>query len=128
MRAMCQGPGVLVHPKHGHICATPDGIGLSEAGTHRDWVFIELARKWYVADQRWKLNESGQLFDLSDAPWTEKAVPADTTDAAALAARTRLAAALAQLNPAGGVLDDGDGTGRHANRTENRAKRKKGDK
>jgi arylsulfatase A len=96
-----------------------------QAGTPREWVFIELARMWYVADHKWKLNEKGELFDLSDAPWAEKPVAADTKDSAALAARTKLAAALAQLNPAGGFLDDGDGTGRHANRDENRAKRKK---
>ncbi len=96
-----------------------------EAGRPREWVFIELARKWYVADQQWKLNEKGELFDLSDAPWTEKLVNANTTDAAATAARAKLSAALAQLNPAGGFLDDGDGTGRHAGREENRAKKKK---
>jgi arylsulfatase A len=96
-----------------------------QAGQPREWVFIQLARKWYVADQKWKLNEKGELFDLSDAPWTEKPVAASTTDAAALAARAKLSAALAQLNPAGGFLDDGDGTGRHANREEKRANRKK---
>ena len=92
---------------------------------NRDWVFIQLAKKWYVADREWKLNESGELFDLSDAPWTEKLVPAANASPAAVAARTRLQAALTQLNPAGGFIDDGDGTGRHANREENRANRKK---
>ena len=96
-----------------------------QSGKPREWIFIELARMWYVADQKWKLNEKGELFDLSDAPWTEKPVAPGTTDAAAVAARAKLAAALAQLNPAGGFLDDGDGTGRHANRDENRAKKKK---
>lgn len=95
-----------------------------QAGQPREWIFIELARKWYVADQKWKLNEKGELFDLSDAPWTEKPVAADTSDATAVAARTKLTAALAQLNPAGGFLDDGDGTGRHAGREEKRAKKK----
>jgi hypothetical protein len=33
------------------------------------------------------------------------------------------AAALAKLNPAGGILDDGDGTGRHANKAEKAAKK-----
>ena len=55
---------------------------------------------------------------MSDAPFAEKLVAADTKDAAALAARKRLQAALDQLNPAGGVLDDGDGTGRHANKQQ----------
>lgn len=95
-----------------------------EKGTPRDWVFVELARNWYVANRKWKLTEKGELFDLSDAPFAEKLVPTDTKDAAAIAARQRLQAALDQLNPAGGFLDDGDGTGRHIGRDENRAKKK----
>jgi arylsulfatase A len=91
----------------------------------RDWVFIQLAKMWYVADRNWKLNQAGELFDLSDAPFTEKLVPPAGAPAAAVAARARLQAALDQLNPLGGFIDDGDGTGRHANREENRAKRKK---
>ena len=94
-----------------------------EAGKPRDWIFIELARMWYVADQKWKLTEKSELFDLSDAPFAEKLVAADTKDAAAVAARKHLQAALDQLNPAGGFLDDGDGTGRHIGREENRANR-----
>jgi arylsulfatase A len=96
-----------------------------QKGNPREWVFVELARHWYVADRQWKLTETGELFDLSDAPWAEKAVPAASTDTAAAAARKRLQAALDQLNPAGGFMDDGDGTGRHAGRDEKRAKRKK---
>ena len=87
-----------------------------EAGQPRDWVFVQLARMWYVADRNWKLTQAGELFDLSDAPFTEKLVAGATKDASAIAARKRLQAALDKLNPAGGILDDGDGTGRHANR------------
>ena len=58
---------------------------------------------------------------MSDAPFSEKLVAADTKDAAAIAARKRLQPVLDKLNPAGGVLDQGDGTGRHANK----AKKKK---
>jgi arylsulfatase A len=87
-----------------------------EKGQSRDWIFVQLARMWYVADRHWKLTQTGELFDLSDAPFTEKPVAADTKDAAAIAARKHLQAALDKLNPAGGILDDGDGTGRHANR------------
>ena len=86
------------------------------AGTPREWVFVQLARRWYVADRRWKLTERAELYDLSGAPWVETPVPSDRTDPDARAARTRLQAALAQLNPAGGFIDDGDGTGRHLNR------------
>jgi arylsulfatase A len=87
-----------------------------QQGTPREWIFIELARMWYARDAGWKLTQAGELFDMSDAPFTEKLVPADTKDTAAIAARKRLQAALETLNPAGGILDNGDGTGRHANR------------
>ena len=65
-----------------------------------------------------KLNEKGELYDMSDAPFGEKLVPSDTTDATAVAARRLLQAALDKLNPAGGIIDDGDGTGRHANKAK----------
>ena len=39
-------------------------------------------------------------------------------DAAAIAARIRLQTALDQLNPAGGIQDQGDGSGRHANKVK----------
>jgi hypothetical protein len=55
---------------------------------------------------------------MSDAPFGEKLVPSDTTDATAVAARRLLQAALDKLNPAGGIIDDGDGTGRHANKAK----------
>ncbi len=85
--------------------------------THpREYVFVELARKWYAADSHWKLTQSGKLFDLSDAPFAEKPVDATSTDPEAVAARAKLSAVLAKLNPAGGHLDEGDGTGRHANK------------
>jgi hypothetical protein len=71
---------------------------------------------WYVRNAGWKLNEKGELYDLSDAPFVETLVTADTTDPAAVAARKELQAALDKLNPAGGILDDGDGTGRHADK------------
>jgi len=85
-----------------------------ESGKPREWIYNQLAAMWYVRDAGWKLNEKGELFDMNDAPFTEKLITADT--AASKAARTKLAAALAQLNPAGGILDRGDGTGRHADK------------
>ena len=89
-----------------------------EKGQPREWAFNQLARMWSVRETGWKLNQAGELFDMSDAPFTEKLVAADTQDAAASAARKRLQAALKQLNPAGGILDDGDGTGRHAGKNK----------
>ena len=88
----------------------------------REWVFNQLAGMWYVRDAGWKLNQAAELFDMSGAPFTETLVPLETTDPAARAARSRLQAVLAKLDPAGGIVDDGDGTGRHANRKKNKAK------
>ena len=93
-----------------------------ETGQPRTWAFNQLARMWYVREAGWKLNQDGELFDMSDAPFTETLVPADSKDPAALAARQRMQAVLDQLNPAGGILDTGDGTGRHASR-KNKKKR-----
>jgi arylsulfatase A len=82
----------------------------------REWAFVQLARMWYVREAGWKLNQAGELFDMKNAPFEEILVAAATKDPAAIAARARLQAALDKLNPAGGILDDGDGTGRHVNR------------
>ena len=94
-----------------------------EQGKLREWIFVELGNQWYVREQKWKLNRSGQLFDMSHAPFEEKLVPKKTKDSAAIAARKRLQAALDQLNPAGGILDDSDGSGRHANKAKVKGKK-----
>ena len=91
-----------------------------ESAKPRAWVFNELARMWYVREAQWKLNEKGELFDMSGAPFTETLVTNDTE--ASKAARQRLQAVLAELNPAGGILDQGDGSGRHANKEKKKAK------
>ena len=93
-----------------------------QAGQTRPWIFNQLASMWYVREADWKLNQAGELFDMRRAPFEETLVPTDSSDPLASAARTRLAGALAQLNPAGGIPDTGDGSGRHANK----AKKKKG--
>lgn len=72
------------------------------SGKSRDWVYVELNGGWYVRDMRYKLRGNGELLDLSDGPFVEKVIPADTTDADALAAKKRLQAVLDKLNPAAG--------------------------
>ena len=94
-----------------------------EAGRPREHIFIELAKNWYVREAGWKLNEKGELYDMSDSPFTEKLIAASADTDASKAARARLAAALAKLNPAGGILDDGDGTGRHADKSKKAGKK-----
>jgi len=73
----------------------------------RDWIFVELGRRWYDRDTAWKLNESKELFDMRNAPFEETLVPDNTQDETAIAARKRLQAVLDQLNPAGGIMDPG---------------------
>ena len=101
---------------------------LGEKGKPREHIFIELAKNWYVREANWKLNEKAELFDMSDSPFTEKLVAASADTETSKAARMRLTTALAKLNPAGGILDDGDGTGRHADKSkkENKKMDKKG--
>ncbi len=76
-----------------------------EKGTPREWVFSQLDVRWFVRNDGWKLNERGEFFDMKDAPFAEKPVPADTPDAATVAARQHLQAVLAELNPAAGKTE-----------------------
>jgi arylsulfatase A len=92
----------------------------------REWAFNQRARMSWVREAGWKLNQSGELYDLSDAPFSEKLVPGDSRDATAIAARQRLQTVLDKLNPAEGILDQGDGTGRHAGRAAKKARRRSG--
>ena len=92
----------------------------------RAWAFCQLSNNYYVREAGWKLDQSGTLYDMKDAPFKEVAVAADTKDEAAVAARQRLAAALAGLNPAAGHKDEvGDGSGRSANKEDKKKKTKK---
>jgi arylsulfatase A len=93
-----------------------------EAGNPRESIFVQLGRNWYARESAWKLNEANELFDMSDAPFVEKAVPKDSTDPAAIAARTRLQAVLTQLNVVGGKISHGDGTGKHADKPKKEKK------
>lgn len=71
-----------------------------QKGTPREWVYVELSGRSFVRDARYKLTNKGELFDLKNAPFEEIAVAADTMDAEALAARTKLQAVLKE-HPAG---------------------------
>jgi arylsulfatase A len=70
-----------------------------QAGSPRDWIFVQLGPNWYVREQAWKLNNRGELSDMTDAPFVEKLVAADPPDDAAAAARKRLQAVLDKLAP-----------------------------
>ena len=89
----------------------------------RDYVFVELGRHWYDREMSWKLNESAELFDTKNAPYAEPLVSSATPDQTAVLARQRLQEILTQLNPAGGIVDPGSGSGRHANNEKRAAKK-----
>lgn len=73
-----------------------------EGGKPREWIFVQLGAGWFVRDDGWKLNEKGELFSMKDSPFVEAPVSADSSNAEAKAARERLQAILAELNPGGG--------------------------
>lgn len=84
-------------------------------GAPRDWIFTELGNDWYVRSSNWKLNRAGQLIDMRNAPFEEKEVAVDDTNKAE---KDKLQKVLDGLNPAGGYLDNGDGSGRHATKVK----------
>jgi arylsulfatase A len=78
----------------------PDGVTIDgrsfapqirgEAGNPREWVYVELQGRAYVATKRWKTNKRGQLFDMKDAPYKQVPVPPGTGGPEATAARQHL--------------------------------------
>ena len=81
-----------------------------EPGTPRTWAYVQLGAHWYVRESGFKMNEAGSLFNMSDAPFVETLVTPTADTDQSKAARQRLSAALAELNPAAGKTDlDGDG-------------------
>lgn len=95
-----------------------------EKGTPREWVYVQLGARWYVRNQGWKLNEKGELFDMSDAPFVEKPVDAAADTEDSKAARTRLTAVLAELNPAAGKSDPGGEKGEKPRKKKKKKKQK----
>jgi arylsulfatase A len=73
-----------------------------EKGNPREWIFVQLGQGWYARNDGWKLNQSGELFSMKDAPFVEAPVAADSSDPAAQSARKQLQAVLDELNPAAG--------------------------
>jgi hypothetical protein len=76
-----------------------------EPGAPRAWAYVQLGARWFVREPGFKLNEKGELFDMSDAPFVEKPVAADADSDQSKAARQRLAGAVAGLDPAAGKQD-----------------------
>jgi arylsulfatase A len=81
------------------------------AGNPREWVFVHLGARWYARNDGWKLTQTGELYDLSDAPFVEKLVMADSESDVSKTARKQLQAVLTELSPEKGKTgqpgDDG---------------------
>jgi arylsulfatase A len=99
---------------------TPMFYGQTQGDWLRDWIFVLLGQKWFDRELNWKMNQSGELFDMHQAPFAEPLVAANPENQEANAARQRLQTVLDQLNPAAGKVDPG-------NQKKN-GKRKKGKK
>jgi arylsulfatase A-like enzyme len=104
-------PGVTIDGKP----FTPMFYGQNGGDWLRNWIFVLLRpeqkntyTQWYDREMSWKLNQSGELFDMKHAPYAEPLVPANTKNGDALAARQRLQAVLDQLNPAAGKVNPGN--------------------
>jgi arylsulfatase A len=102
-----------------------DGVSFAnqirgEKGSTREWIFTELGSEWYVRSQNWKLNRAGELFDMHNAPFEENTAPLNPQTNNE---KNKLQLILDQLNPAAGVIDNGDGSGRHASKVEKKKKK-----
>ena len=68
---------------------------LGQPGTPREWVYAQVGRDYFIADQHHKLYGNGKLVDIRESPVAEK--PVTPEDAEANAVREKLAAQLARL-------------------------------
>lgn len=96
-------------------------------GQPREWIYVQLGRRWYVRDDGWKLNQAGELFDMKDSPFVEEPVASDSKDQAAVAARKRLQAVLDKLSPATGKTISAEEEAAGKNRAK-KQKQKQGQK
>jgi len=92
-----------------------------EKGRPREWIYVELNGKSYVRNDRFKLTNGGELFDMKDAPFNELPVPSDTNNTEVLAARKRLQEIL-NLHPAASGIQR---AGRRRERRQKRANRQR---
>ena len=95
---------------------------LGKPGQPREWAYVQLGQHWFVREPGFKMNEQGDLFDMSDAPFVEKPIAKDADTPASKAARARLTATLAELNPADGKTDQGGGAKKAAKKAKKKAK------
>jgi len=81
-----------------------DGVSFApqlqgQSGKPREWVHSLYVDKYFVRDAQWKLRENGELYDVSNSPYTETLVKPENDTPASKAARARLGAVLHKLHP-----------------------------
>ncbi|MDB6006398.1 MAG: hypothetical protein JWR15_3385 [Prosthecobacter sp.] len=114
-------PGVKID---GHSFAAQIQIQ-GQPGAPRDWVYVQLAGQRYVRDARRKLTGEGALFDLKEAPFTELAVAADSTDPDVKAGRDKLQAVLTDLKSQDRITGDTSARVKDKNKKKKRKEKKK---
>jgi len=92
-----------------------------EKGNPRDWAFVQLGTNWFVREAGWKMNQAGELYDMSDAPFTEKLISSEDETDVIKVARARLTKVLRELNPQAGKTDVGGKAKANAKKARNRA-------
>lgn len=87
--------------------SVPNGIdGISFAsqlqghpGQPREWVHSLYKTNYFVRDSKWKLRENGNLYDVSNSPFSESLVVPEKETVEAKSARQRLQGILDRLHP-----------------------------
>ena len=92
-----------------------------EPGQPREWAYVQLGNNWFVRNSGFKMNQKNELFDMSDAPFVEKPLAAEADTEASKAARQKLTAVLAELNPAAGKTDASVGRPKQAAKAKRKA-------
>lgn len=72
-----------------------------EAGNPRQWVYVQLGQEYYVRGKQWRLDHTGDLFDMTEAPFAAKKIDPATSPEAAKA-RAGLQKVLDTLDPKSG--------------------------
>jgi len=94
-----------------------------EKGKPREWVYVELNGKSYVRDARYKLTNSGELFDMKEAPFNEIPIPKESSDTEVTAARKRLREIL-DKHPAKAVTAPDKDKGKKRKKKKEKAEKK----
>ena len=81
-----------------------DGVSFApqlegKSGTPREWVHSLYNKEYFVRNAGWKLRENGDLYDMADAPYSEKLVKPENDTPESQAARQSLQAVADKLHP-----------------------------